>query len=462
MPSWGAWDTQLILAPSFRSIASTTSSSSILHSLAVQLLPQSKLAHSFTLRPIRSVLSMGRKGLVTSIFSKLLDTSPTGGQASPPSWPWPSCRDNPQTASFRAGEGDDDEEPCSTSRTPTTPPPTTAMARLNRLRGAATAGEMYKTVNSVYFDSAADDYFSVVHVAEGQEAEEEVVDDDESCFSTTTASEEWSEAVVRSLGRSTSTHRFFFDPGPPSINSTLPAPSSSPPPATTTTPTTMPPPTDDPPPPQCINKPAAAAEKHPYPEPDIDLVGDEDAEKQQQQSKKKAASSSLAEGSVAVAVDSSDPFGDFRASMEEMVAAHGLRGWAHLEELLSWYLRVNAKHHHPLIVGAFVDLLIGLASSPPSTDATTATTTSSGSSSGKSTKSSTTTTATTTTATTSSAMARRGGGDSINEASCSSSSSSCATPDDSQEKASDPNCSDDDHISPRAMSASNITAAPTC
>ena len=30
---------------------------------------------------------------------------------------------------------------------------------------------------------------------------------------------------------------------------------------------------------------------------------------------------------MAVAVDSEDPYWDFRAYMEEMVAAHGLRGW---------------------------------------------------------------------------------------------------------------------------------------
>jgi len=86
---------------------------------------------------------------------------------------------------------------------------------------------------------------------------------------------------------------------------------------------------------------------------------------------------------VAVAVDSGDPYGDFRASMEEMVSAHGLRDWAALEELLAWYLRINGKQHHHLIVGAFVDLLLGLSSSsspPSSTAAETSTTTTSSSS----------------------------------------------------------------------------------
>ncbi|KAL6145498.1 hypothetical protein ACLB2K_056184 [Fragaria x ananassa] len=74
--------------------------------------------------------------------------------------------------------------------------------------------------------------------------------------------------------------------------------------------------------------------------------------------------------SVALSMDSPDPYVDFRKSMEEMVEAHGLKDWEHLEELLCWYLRVNGKSNHGYIVGAFVDLLVGLAFStsipPPS------------------------------------------------------------------------------------------------
>ncbi|URE40902.1 atofp18 ofp18 [Musa troglodytarum] len=66
-------------------------------------------------------------------------------------------------------------------------------------------------------------------------------------------------------------------------------------------------------------------------------------------------------------MESEDPYRDFRLSMEEMVVAHGLRDWERLEELLVWYLRVNGKKTHGFIVGAFVDLLAGLASPlPPS------------------------------------------------------------------------------------------------
>ncbi|KAJ4979485.1 hypothetical protein NE237_010265 [Protea cynaroides] len=65
--------------------------------------------------------------------------------------------------------------------------------------------------------------------------------------------------------------------------------------------------------------------------------------------------------SLVLAMDSEDPYVDFRTSMEEMVEAHGLKDWECLEELLCWYLRVNSKKSHGFIVGAFVDLLVGLA-----------------------------------------------------------------------------------------------------
>ncbi|KAL3536048.1 hypothetical protein ACH5RR_004509 [Cinchona calisaya] len=65
--------------------------------------------------------------------------------------------------------------------------------------------------------------------------------------------------------------------------------------------------------------------------------------------------------SLVMAVDSRDPFADFKKSMEEMVEAHGLKDWKSLEDLLTCYLRVNGKSNHGYIVGAFVDLLVGLA-----------------------------------------------------------------------------------------------------
>ncbi|CAL9132229.1 atofp18 ofp18 [Musa troglodytarum] len=75
-------------------------------------------------------------------------------------------------------------------------------------------------------------------------------------------------------------------------------------------------------------------------------------------------------GSVALAMESEDPYRDFRLSMEEMVVAHGVKDWRRLEELLLWYLRVNRKKIHGAIVGAFVDLLLTFASpSPPPSSA---------------------------------------------------------------------------------------------
>ncbi|RRT33551.1 hypothetical protein B296_00059126 [Ensete ventricosum] len=59
------------------------------------------------------------------------------------------------------------------------------------------------------------------------------------------------------------------------------------------------------------------------------------------------------EGSIAMAVESEDPYRDFKRSMEEMLTAHGVIDWAWLEEMLVWYLRANGKKTHELIIGAF-------------------------------------------------------------------------------------------------------------
>ncbi|KAJ0046753.1 hypothetical protein Pint_05789 [Pistacia integerrima] len=73
--------------------------------------------------------------------------------------------------------------------------------------------------------------------------------------------------------------------------------------------------------------------------------------------------------SVLLAMESEDPYVDFRRSMEEMVETHGLKDWECLEELLGWYLRVNGKKNHGFIVDAFVDLLVALASNNSSSSA---------------------------------------------------------------------------------------------
>ena len=69
-------------------------------------------------------------------------------------------------------------------------------------------------------------------------------------------------------------------------------------------------------------------------------------------------------GATAMSVESQNPYRDFRESMEAMVISQGgVRDWCWLEEMLGWYLRANGKSTHELIVGAFVDLLVALASS---------------------------------------------------------------------------------------------------
>ncbi|KAL5216689.1 hypothetical protein ABZP36_008090 [Zizania latifolia] len=85
----------------------------------------------------------------------------------------------------------------------------------------------------------------------------------------------------------------------------------------------------------------------------------------------KGAGAAAFDGATAMSIDSADPYGDFRQSMEEMVMSHinGATDWGWLEEMLGWYLRANGKKTHGLIVEAFVDLLVALVS-PPSPAAT--------------------------------------------------------------------------------------------
>ncbi|NP_001152486.1 Transcription repressor OFP13 [Zea mays] len=77
------------------------------------------------------------------------------------------------------------------------------------------------------------------------------------------------------------------------------------------------------------------------------------------------AAASFVDG-VAVAFDSADPYHDFRASMQEMVAAHGMGDWDWLERMLAWYLGANGRDTHPAIVTAFVDLVVTMAAASAS------------------------------------------------------------------------------------------------
>ncbi|CAN7120896.1 unnamed protein product [Brassica rapa subsp. narinosa] len=74
---------------------------------------------------------------------------------------------------------------------------------------------------------------------------------------------------------------------------------------------------------------------------------------------------SIEEISVSVAMESEDPYGDFRRSMEEMVRSHGelAKDWRSLESMLEWYLRMNERRSRDVIISAFVDLVSGLSDS---------------------------------------------------------------------------------------------------
>ncbi|XP_078445807.1 uncharacterized protein LOC144714877 [Wolffia australiana] len=65
--------------------------------------------------------------------------------------------------------------------------------------------------------------------------------------------------------------------------------------------------------------------------------------------------------SMAIVMESMDPYKDFRASMDEMVEAQGLEDWVALKGLLQTYLSLNQKSTHGFIIRAFVDLIVFLA-----------------------------------------------------------------------------------------------------
>lgn len=82
-----------------------------------------------------------------------------------------------------------------------------------------------------------------------------------------------------------------------------------------------------------------------------------------EEARTRGGTSNFFEESVVVVVASADPCTDFRASMAEMVEAHGLRGWEQLQELLRCYLRLNEEKDHGAVAMAFVDLVAGLMAS---------------------------------------------------------------------------------------------------
>ncbi|KAI3794800.1 hypothetical protein L1987_37439 [Smallanthus sonchifolius] len=82
-------------------------------------------------------------------------------------------------------------------------------------------------------------------------------------------------------------------------------------------------------------------------------------EKKKEKEKEKEKILPFKESVSMMEMESTDPFVDFKKSMQEMVEAdEGLKEWENLQELLSLYLAVNDKLNHGYIIGAFVDLLL--------------------------------------------------------------------------------------------------------
>ncbi|KAK7354985.1 hypothetical protein VNO80_14230 [Phaseolus coccineus] len=79
--------------------------------------------------------------------------------------------------------------------------------------------------------------------------------------------------------------------------------------------------------------------------------------------------------SVVFSMDSTHPYVDFRRSMEDMVATHSVTDWEDLEDLLCWFLKVNAPNTHHYILRAFVDFLFALALASSSSNAICSSTT---------------------------------------------------------------------------------------
>ncbi|XP_040991583.1 transcription repressor OFP13 [Juglans microcarpa x Juglans regia] len=179
-------------------------------------------------------------------------------------WQWPSCK-HPKTFSFRAGD------------------------------------DMFKTVNSVFFDSTMDGVDQV------ETPESWFTNSSESASYSTESEEYFDGESLEMVVRGVRSERLFFEPGDTS---------------------------------SILEKKLAKDHVHhgsfPFKE------------------------------SVVLAMESKDPYIDFKRSMEEMVESHGVKDWGCLEELLGWYLRMNGKKNHGFIVGAFVDLLVGLAATTSS------------------------------------------------------------------------------------------------
>ncbi|CAL5359111.1 unnamed protein product [Camellia sinensis] len=65
---------------------------------------------------------------------------------------------------------------------------------------------------------------------------------------------------------------------------------------------------------------------------------------------------SKVEESYAVVKDSSNPYGDFRESMVEMIVEKSIYGAEDLEKLLQCFLSLNSSYHHSVILNVFSEI----------------------------------------------------------------------------------------------------------
>ncbi|KAL0910501.1 hypothetical protein M5K25_021490 [Dendrobium thyrsiflorum] len=203
--------------------------------------------------------NMGRKLCLSSLFFFRIRDAPKTLSTFSSSRGWPCCI-LPKTQSFRASAA-----------------------------AAAAADDIFKTVNSIYFDS--------------QDSFLTFSEDEMQSFTATSVSGDFSGEYYTSVVRRLTSDRLFFDPGEASASIMV---------------------------------------------------------------KAKASGGVLFKQSIAMTVDSEDPGRDFRVSMEEMVAANGVKDWEKLVELFVWFLRANGKENHGFIFGAFLELLVGLSTSSSS------------------------------------------------------------------------------------------------
>ncbi|KAL7166298.1 hypothetical protein ACSBR2_037054 [Camellia fascicularis] len=69
-----------------------------------------------------------------------------------------------------------------------------------------------------------------------------------------------------------------------------------------------------------------------------------------------AGGGSKVEESYAVVKDSSNPYGDFRESMVEMIVEKSIYGAEDLEKLLQCFLSLNSSYHHSVILNVFSEI----------------------------------------------------------------------------------------------------------